>query len=125
MTDRRAPKRRGVRLVARLLAGVLACAVLGAGSGPTKRLAVLEFGGTGLDAEGRMYLSRRVRGEALRHLGAGWQVMDRGNMLVLLEAHAGRCLREGQCDVETFRNIGADRGCRGRLCGWGASCGWR
>ena len=64
MTDRRAPKRRGVRLVARLLAGVLACAVLGAGSGPTKRLAVLEFGGTGLDAEGRMYLSRRVRGEA-------------------------------------------------------------
>jgi len=120
MTGERSPGR-----AARLVAGVLICTSLDAGAGPAKRLAVLEFGGTGLDEEGRRYVSRVVRGEALKHQPDGWQVMDRQNMLVLLEAHAGACLREGRCDVETFQNIGADLGVAGEVVRLGASCGWR
>ena len=80
-----------------------------------KRLAVLELEGSGLDAEGRSYLADEIRGAALRYLPAGWKVMDRGNMLALIDAQAGECAKEGECDVDTFRNIGADQGVSGKV----------
>ena len=73
-----------------------------------KRLAVLEFKGEDLEPKSLAYLGRRVRGEALKHLPAGWEVMTRDNMLVLIDTAQGQCVKEGECDVETGRHIGAD-----------------
>jgi len=41
--------------------------------------------------------------------------MTRDNMLVLIDAAQGQCVREGECEVETFRNIGADQGVAGEV----------
>ena len=84
-----------------------------------RRMAVLEFRGTAVEAEGLAYLSRRVRGESLSNLGEGWEVMTRENMLVLIDASLGECVREGECDVETGRNIGADRVVSGEVVRFG------
>ena len=74
-----------------------------------KRLAVLEFAGGDLSAKGLEYVTDRVRGEALKyHPRPGWVVMTRESMLVLISANRGECLKEGECEVETGRNIGAD-----------------
>ena len=84
------------------------CLLLHAGTAEAGRLAVLEFEGDDLKPKALGYLRRKVRGEALRHLPAGWEVMTRENMLVLIDSSAGQCLTEGACEVETGRNIGAD-----------------
>ena len=88
------------------------------------RIAVLEFEGDGsIDDQGMLFLADRVREAALHHLGPqGWEVMDRGNMLVLMEANAeDLAICEGECEVETGRLLGADRVVAGRVVTFGSS----
>ena len=88
------------------------------------RVAVLEFAGDGsIDDQGMLFLADRVREAALHHLGPqGWEVMDRGNMLVLMEANAeDLAICEGECEVETGRLLGADRVVAGRVVTFGSS----
>ena len=82
---------------------------------------MLELRGAAVAPDGLAYLARRVRGESLGHLDAAWEVMTRENMLVLIDASAGHCVREGECDVETGRNIGADRVVSGEVVRFGGS----
>jgi TolB-like protein len=74
-----------------------------------KRLAVLEFQGKNLEQDILMTFSDTVRGGALQGLsGRGVVVMTRENMLVLLKDMGKKDCQEGECEVETARNIGAD-----------------
>jgi TolB-like protein len=74
-----------------------------------KHLAVLEFQGKDLDQDILMTFSDTVRGGALQGLQPhGVVVMTRENMLVLLRGMGKRECAEGDCEVETARNIGAD-----------------
>jgi TolB-like protein len=89
-------------------------AAIGPGSasaalGGNQRLAVLEFQGRGLEDDILMTLSDTVRGGALQGLqGHGVVVITRENMLVLLKDMGKQQCEEGDCEVETARNIGAD-----------------
>ena len=84
-------------------------AVSAAAQRGNKRLAVLEFQGKNLDQDVLMTLSDTVRGGALQGLeGRGVVVMTRENMLVLLRDMGKKECGEGECEVETARNIGAD-----------------
>jgi TolB-like protein len=82
------------------------------GPAPAKRnqrLAVLEFQGKDLDPDVLMTFSDTVRGGVLQAVdGYGVVVMTRENMLVLLKEKGGRECGEGDCEVETARNLGAD-----------------
>jgi TolB-like protein len=74
-----------------------------------KRLAVLEFQGKNLESDILMTFSDTVRGGALQGLEPyGVLVMTRENMLVLLRDMGKQECGEGDCEVETARNIGAD-----------------
>lgn len=74
-----------------------------------KRLAVLEFQGKNLNEDVLMAFSDNVRGGSLQGLaGYGVSVMTRENMLVLLKDMGKDQCSEGDCEVETARNIGAD-----------------
>jgi TolB-like protein len=74
-----------------------------------KRLAVLEFQGRNLDQDILMTFSDTVRGGALLGLEPyGVSVMTRENMLVLLRDMGKQECGEGDCEVETARNMGAD-----------------
>jgi TolB-like protein len=84
-------------------------AVSAAAQRGNKRLAVLEFQGKNLDQDVLMTFSDTVRGGALQGLeGRGVVVMTRENMLVLLRDMGKKECGEGECEVETARNIGAD-----------------
>ena len=84
-------------------------AVAAAAQRGNKRLAVLEFQGRNLDQDVLMTFSDTVRGGALQGLeGRGVVVMTRENMLVLLRDMGKKECGEGECEVETARNIGAD-----------------
>jgi TolB-like protein len=75
----------------------------------SKRLAVLEFKGGGIKGDVLDAFSDEVRGGAVDALaGRGVQVMTRENMLVLLKEMGKKDCSEGDCEVETARNIGAD-----------------
>ena len=74
-----------------------------------KRMAVLEFAGKNMDEDILMTFSDTVRGGALQGLEPhGVVVMTRENMLVLLRDMGKKECGEGDCEVETARNIGAD-----------------
>jgi TolB-like protein len=74
-----------------------------------KRLAVLEFQGKKLESDILMTFSDTIRGGALQGIaGQGVVVMTRENMLVLLRDMGKQECGEGECEVETARNIGAD-----------------
>jgi hypothetical protein len=74
-----------------------------------KRLAVLEFQSRNLNEDVLMALSDNVRGGALQGIaGSGMSIMTRENMLVLLKDMGRDACSEGDCEVETARNIGAD-----------------
>jgi TolB-like protein len=74
-----------------------------------KRLAVLEFQAKDMDQDILMTFSDTVRGGALESLQPhGVVVMTRENMLVLLRESGKKECAEGDCEVETARNIGAD-----------------
>jgi hypothetical protein len=74
-----------------------------------KRLAVLEFQGRNLDQDILMTFSDTVRGGTLIGLEPyGVAVMTRENMLVLLRDMGKQECGEGDCEVETARNMGAD-----------------
>jgi len=74
-----------------------------------KRLAVLEFKGRGIEGDVLDAFSDEVRGGAVEGLaGRGVQVMTRENMMVLLKEMGKSGCSEGDCEVETARNIGAD-----------------
>ena len=74
-----------------------------------KRLAVLEFQGKNLEQDILMTFSDTIRGAALQGVGGrGVAVMTRENMLVLLRDMGKQECGEGECEVETARNIGAD-----------------
>lgn len=77
--------------------------------GGKQRLAVLEFQSRGFEDDVLMALSDTVRGGVLQGLqGHGVAVMTRENMQVLLKDMGKRECEEGDCEVETARNIGAD-----------------
>jgi TolB-like protein len=74
-----------------------------------KRMAVLEFAGKNMDEDILMTFSDTVRGGALQGLEPhGVVVMTRENMMVLLRDMGKKECGEGDCEVETARNIGAD-----------------
>ena len=76
---------------------------------PVKRLAVLEFKGESIKGEVLDTFADAVRGGAVEALaGRRVQVMTRENMMVLLRAMGKKDCSEGDCEVETARNIGAD-----------------
>ena len=72
-------------------------------------MAVLEFQGKDLDPDILMTFSDTVRGGTLQALEPyGVVGMTRENMLVLLRDMGKKECGEGDCEVETARNIGAD-----------------
>ena len=76
---------------------------------PVKRLAVLEFKGESIKGEVLDTFADAVRGGAVEALaGRRVQVMTRENMMVLLKDMGKKDCSEGDCEVETARNIGAD-----------------
>jgi len=84
-------------------------AVSAAAQKGNKRMAVLEFAGKNLDQDILMTFSDTVRGGALQGIeGRGVMVMTRENMQVLLRDMGKQDCGEGECEVETARNIGAD-----------------
>lgn len=73
-----------------------------------KRLAVLELKGK-IDGDVLDAFADAVRGGAVEGLaGREVQVMTRENMMALLKEMGRRDCSEGDCEVETARNIGAD-----------------
>jgi len=75
----------------------------------SKRLAVLELKGEIVSGEVREALADEIRGGAVEGLAdRGVQVMTRENMMVLLKEMGKKDCSEGDCEVETARNIGAD-----------------
>jgi len=75
----------------------------------SKRLAVLEFKGAKIESEVLDAFADAVRGGAVEGLaGRGVQVMTRENMMMLLKEMGKKECSEGDCEVETARNIGAD-----------------
>jgi sulfatase modifying factor 1 len=75
----------------------------------SKRLAVLELKGAKIEGEVLDAFADAVRGGAVEGLaGRGVQVMTRENMMVLLKEMGKKECAEGDCEVETARNIGAD-----------------
>jgi TolB-like protein len=81
-----------------------------------RRLAVLEFQGKGLEDDVMMTLSDTARGGALGGIeGRGIAVMTRENMLVLLKDMGKKECGEGDCEIETARNLGADFVVSGRV----------
>jgi hypothetical protein len=77
--------------------------------GKNQRLAVLEFQGKNLESDILMTFADTVRGGILQAVGSrGISVMTRENMLVLLKDMGKQDCAEGECEVETARNIGAD-----------------
>ena len=74
-----------------------------------KRLAILEFKGTKIESEVLENFSDEVRGGAVEGLaGRGVLVMTRESMMVLLKEMGKKECNEGDCEVETAKNIGAD-----------------
>ena len=74
-----------------------------------KRLAILEFKGTKIEGEVLENFSDEVRGGAVEGLaGRGVLVMTRESMMVLLKEMGKMECNEGDCEVETAKNIGAD-----------------
>jgi len=74
-----------------------------------KRLAVLEFRGAKIEGEVLDNFSDEVRGGAVEGLaGRGILVITRENMMVTLKDMGKKDCSEGDCEVETARNIGAD-----------------
>jgi sulfatase modifying factor 1 len=74
-----------------------------------KRLAILEFKGTKIEGEVLENFSDEVRGGAVEGLaGRGVLVMTRESMMVLLKEMGKTECNEGDCEVETAKNIGAD-----------------
>jgi len=74
----------------------------------SKRLAVLEFRGK-IDNDVLDTFADAVRGGAVEGLaGREVEVITRENMMVLLRAMGKKDCSEGDCEVETGRNIGAD-----------------
>jgi len=75
----------------------------------SKRLAVLEFKGESIKGDVLDTFADAVRGGAVEALaGRRVQVMTHENMLVLLKEMGKKDCSEGDCEVETARNIGAD-----------------
>ncbi|MGA7741939.1 MAG: formylglycine-generating enzyme family protein [Polyangia bacterium] len=75
----------------------------------SKRMVVLEFKGAKIEADVLDSLMDAVRSGAVEGLGGrGIDVMTRENMMVLLKKMGKKGCAEGDCDVETARNIGAD-----------------
>ena len=74
----------------------------------TMSLAVLEFGGIGVDDEDLLSLSDQVRYAAIHLLPKNkYSIYTRENLTQILSDNEVECV-EGQCEVETGRNIGAD-----------------
>jgi TolB-like protein len=74
----------------------------------SKRLAVLEFKGK-IDSDVLDTFADAVRGGAVEGLaGREVEVLTRENMMVLIREMGKKDCTEGDCEVETARNIGAD-----------------
>jgi hypothetical protein len=74
-----------------------------------QRLAVLEFSGRQIEGDVLGAFTDAVRGGAVEGLtGRDVKVMTRENMMVMLRDMGKSECSEGDCDVETARNIGAD-----------------
>jgi len=92
-----------------LLALSLVCGLPASASPATRRVAVLEFQGRAIDDEARMTLSDAVRSGVLdASRGRDLLVMTRENMAAMLKEMGKPDCSEGDCEVETARNIGAD-----------------
>jgi TolB-like protein len=82
---------------------------LGTAQAAERRLAVLEFQGSKIEEDTLKTFTDAVRGGALEGLaGRGVDVMTRENMMAMLKAMGKKECNEGECEVETARNIGAD-----------------
>jgi TolB-like protein len=74
-----------------------------------KRLAVLELKAARMEGDVLDAFADAVRGGAVDGVaGRGVDVMTRENMMVLLREMGRKDCTEGDCEVETARNIGAD-----------------
>jgi len=77
--------------------------------GASKRLAVLELKGAEIGSNVLENFADEVRCGAVEGLaGRGVEVMTHENMMVLLKEMGKNDCNEGDCEVETARNIGAD-----------------
>jgi len=108
-----------IGLACAVLVGELLILQIGCGSSPhrpteppvpvAKLLAVLEFKGASIKDDVLDTLSDAVRGGAVAGLaGRGVKVMTRESMMMLLRDMGKQDCTEGDCEVETARNIGAD-----------------
>ena len=80
----------------------------GAGLTARRRLAVLELTDTtGQQAAGASWLGETIRTRAARRMGDAWLLLTRENILAMLPPGVDLASCEGDCEVETGRNIGA------------------
>lgn len=87
--------------------GWLICGVASA-EPPQRRIAVLELRqAAGLSDEARAYLTDVIRGAALKLSHDRWFVLTRENILQALPPETDLSACEGDCEVETGRNVGA------------------
>src|SRR5687767_10377429 len=94
------------------------CAVLAAGPlhAQQKRFAVLEFTGEGWKPAELAILSDTARGGALSALPQdAYLVMTRESTLTLLRQQGLPECTEGECEVDTLQNLGADMGMTGKV----------
>jgi TolB-like protein len=95
--------------IAAIHAGILCGEAAGTARAADERLAVLEFQGSKVDNDTLRTFTDAVRGGALEGLvGRSTNVMTRENTMALLKAMGKSDCTEGECEVETARNIGAD-----------------
>jgi TolB-like protein len=96
-------------------------------AGEPKRLAVLELRDqAGLAAQEAQYLADVVRAAAAARLPrSGWLVMTRESLLALLPPGTDLAKCEGDCEVETGRNLGADYVVSGEVVRFGEHAGLR
>ena len=91
-------------------------------AGPPKKIAVLEFRNTAnLTRQESEYVTDLVRGAALRLPRTRFFVMTRENILEMLPPDVDLATCEGQCEVETGRNVGGDYVVTGEILKFGTS----
>lgn len=99
---------------------VLASPALAQTPASTEKIAVLNLGnGANLTETEIVYLTDQIRGGALKLDQRRYLVMTRENILEMLPPGVDLASCEGQCEVETGRNIGADYVATGEIIRFG------
>ena len=100
-----------------LVARALVATVPAVSAPAAKRFAVLEFTGSKkIGVEELQVLSDQARSGALKALPRDkYMVMTRESMVTMLRQMGKKDCQEGECEIDTLQNIGADYGMTGTV----------